>query len=283
MPGIICKERKDSGRMAVGEDRLVETKWDVFKRRGDDASPMDRYAAELALLNASSFTVPDPDYGDALYRFEWDLEPIDSHLSLGLVRYHRLEPIDNVPPPVDGLGELSFEVFADSQHIQQSLETIETQSTGAGGYPFDGAINVDPSTCTIHGTDILTPRLQFREAHTFPLAMITPAWIRMISGVVGKVNLGTFRTFETGEIMLVGLQGAPNYVKKTLKVNYVFDASPNRTNIVIGGVPAISQKRGHDYLWATYVVSDDFLPQAVQANVERVYHYTNYAVLGIGS
>ncbi len=61
---------------------------------------------------------------------------------------------------------------------------------------------------------------------------------------------------------------------------------PSAYNIVAGNI-VIPVKRGWDYLWFRYADAEDdsakvMVKRPVSAHLERVFDYTNFALLGIG-
>ncbi len=136
--------------------------------------------------------------------------------------------------------------------------------------------------------DILVPRLQFTIPRYYPIQIVSADWIKALAFLTGTVCLHRFMSFDIGEIMLLGVEGAPNFDKQRMELTLHFDTSPNVTGIDIAaadGTIEIDEKRGFDYLWLAYNKDSDadrlgITP--VQANVERVYRYEDWSILGFG-
>jgi len=71
------------------------------------------------------------------------------------------------------------------------------------------------------------------------------------------------------------------------EVTFKWAASPNKTDIKIGGI-TVPSKEGWHYLWVRYRDKDDqaakeLVKDPVAAYVEQVYEYSDFSQLGIGA
>lgn len=284
MPIIALEDvtsRRLSSRLTAPSE---ERDWNLMQRGGTD--PIDMDAAEIALLSFSPFAVTTLDQ-EILIRSDWNLEPNGRRWAKGTVVYTPYDPANGDGPQAE--GDVSFVVSGDSTHIQTALKTSgKYVKQGETPADFQGALNVD-SDGNVGGTDIVARHLTFPETHYQPFDVVTPAWIKTMASIVGCMNDAPFRSFNRGELLLVGLSGSKNYEKKRWDITYSFDASPNVSNLQIGEI-VVEQKLGHDYLWVRYKKKSQavggrklILPQPIQANVEQVYQFADFSRMGIGT
>jgi hypothetical protein len=286
---IIVQESEDSRARSGGDEETTERRYDIFWRDAEGAlQSFDDVQAEAALIVQTPVAIPSTISVEPLFRQSWRITFEDATLAKAVVSYAPEDP--SVTPGQPGVDQYSFGVTAETTHINYGYATVKKTKYLNIFDPidFNGAINVGKDGRP-EGVDVVTPRLQWQITRYFPLAQITPAWIKTAANIVGTVNLNTFRTFATGELMLVGLSGAPDFKRKVWEITYTFDCSPNIEGIVFGDLEPVD-KRGFDYLWIKYLIQMDdsdpqkeLMPRPAQVNVERVYQYRDYSVLGIGS
>ena len=183
-----------------------------------------------------------------------------------------------------GLVSLEFEVGTQSSKIMQSLATVAAYAEpGLTAPNFYGAINVGRNG--VEGVEIEIPTYEFSETWriTDQQALGYGATLYQIAGTV---NNASFRGFAPGEVLFRGANGRRTR-EDAWELTYRFAASPNAQGLAVGNITGIS-KRGWDYLWCTYVDSEDtaamrLVKKPTAAYVEQVYRYTNFELLGIGT
>ena len=261
-------ERFESQRVSRGPDASAELSFTI-------EGAADATAALDALESAA------PVSYDFLPRGTLTVEPLGETMWLGTVRY-ALE--SSTEPQPTGGSTFSFDTGGGTQHITQSLATVGSYSTPSGIAPdYKGAIGVTKDN--VAGVDIKVPLYQFQETHYLDDADVTNAYKGTLFSLTGKVNNATFKGFAAGECLFLGATGTKRN-SEDWEITYRFAASPNRSNITIGGITGIN-KKGWEYLWVRYEdVKDEtagrIVKQPQSAYVEKVYEEGDFSALGIG-
>jgi hypothetical protein len=223
-----------------------------------------------------------PATHDGLNRQSIDLEPVfvdtvtESGIWTATVRYGRIQPIQ-----IGDDGEWSFDTAGGTQHITQSLGTVnrypDTSPDCKGAIGYDGE--------RVEGGDISVPVFNFSETHRFSASTVNPAYRIALYRLTGKTNDAAWRGFAAGEVLFQGVSGSYRSGDDVVELTFRFAASPNRTNINVGGI-TVSSKKGWDYMWVRYadnVDGDNIVKQPVAVYVERVYEEGDFGGLGIGA
>jgi len=204
----------------------------------------------------------------------------------------------------DAGGIYSFDTGGGTEHITQSLST-------KGPFPptaafFNGAIGFDGQR--VQGVDITVPVFNFTVDVTLSPEVVTPAYIRKLMDLTGKVNSDPFKvrllgvvaqetpTWEPGEVLFLGAAGARESFKPTgeevptdgrgdWKITLRFSAIPNRKNFSVGDFN-VPLKNGWDYLWIAYEDDVDAkaftrIKKASAVYVEKVYETAAFKDLGL--
>jgi hypothetical protein len=227
---------------------------------------------------------------DGLYRQNIDLEEVvvDSTAGTGTwvvtVRYGKR-------PTAIGEYSTSFDTSGGTQHITQAIKHMiwEACPPHTAAANFKGAIGV--SSSGVAGVDVIVPSFAWSETHTLTNAQVNQyksAWYTL----TGSVNNAPFRTFDIGEVKLLGVSGTRrNETEWSITVK--FAASPNVTDFCADWPADIKPtkpifKRGWEYAWVEY--SDDvdvgavaFVKRPKSVHVEQVSPTGDLRTLGIGS
>jgi hypothetical protein len=192
------------------------------------------------------------------------------------VRYGKKEPKET------GQSTYSFDTGGGTTHITQSLETVASYAPPVEDPPdFKGAIGV--SIDSVEGIDVTIPVFNFKETHYIPAALVTPAYKVALFQLTGKVNAAPFKGFAPGEVLFLGASGSQRGTEDW-EITFSFAASPNVTDLRVGDITGID-KKGWEYLWVRYAEAEDadvLVKQPAAVYVERVYEYSDFALLGIG-
>lgn len=182
----------------------------------------------------------------------------------------------------------SWDTGGGKTKITQAIEQTHYDSAaglfgGRTAPDFSLAINVD-SNNEVAGLDIVIPRLNWQETHSFPASSITTNWVRDVARNTGKTNDDEFRGFAPGEVLFLGASGS--YSDNNVAVTYKFEASENMEDINIGGDVTVTEKKGHEYLWCHYFEVEDpaakeLVPTVGAAYVAKVYESFSFSDLGI--
>jgi len=233
----------------------------------------DDLLAKFHLAAASPLTY------DGLFRQSYSISQVGDNLWEGVV------PYGTEKPPETGDSSYSFDTGGGTQHITQSIETIQKKAPPGKTAPdFKGAIGV--TTDSVEGVDVVTPVYNWTETHFIANDAVTQAYKAKLFNLTGRVNDGTFRGFAAGEVLFQGASGSKRG-KDDHEITFRFAASPNVTSLTIGDITGID-KKGWEYLWVRYEDSDDatakrMVKKPLAAYVEKVYEDGDFSELGIGT
>jgi len=116
---------------------------------------------------------------------------------------------------------------------------------------------------------------------------VTQAYKGTLFRLTGKVNSGSWKGFNEGEVLFLGASGSRRGTNadSDWEITFRFAASPNVTGLSVGSINGIA-KKGWEYLWVRYADQEDtsantIVKRPVAAYVERVYDEGNFGGLGI--
>jgi hypothetical protein len=248
-------------------DRSAELTF-IVKGTGDDA------AARTELLAHA------PASHNGLDRDEVEVEEIGDQLWLGQVRY-RKAGFSIIEFPATGDFDESFETGGGTQHLTQSISTVHKYPS-SGAPDFQGAIGATDSG--VEGVDVTVRVFNFTRTHYLEDSFVDAhraAWYAL----TGRVNNASFKGYDAGELLLLGVSGGRRRGMDDWEITFRFAASPNRTNLSVGPLTGIDRK-GWEYLWVLYEDAEDtgakrLVKRPVAAYVEKVYEEGDFSLLGI--
>ena len=177
---------------------------------------------------------------------------------------------------------VSFDCGGGTMHLTHSYGQRRVYGTKEAG----GAIGWNGKTgaeMAITGVDV--PTAQLRETYTrvMKLSKITTSFKRKVAKLVGKVNSGSFKGWNRGEVMFLGMSYSCPAKKSTkVTVTFNFAVQVNEEATVCGQQVA---KQGFEYAWglSSAAVSSTGAPMAsVEAiYVDQVCQYDSFAALGL--
>ena len=267
---ITVSEKFESRRSTKGENPSAEL---VYTVRGTNDDLAARAAAEAE----------SPANYDGLPRQTVSVEPVGFELWEATARYGRAQ---GGGFPQTGESVFTFDTGGGTQHITQSKQTVASHAApGTNAPDFQGAVGVTADG--VEGVDITVPVYQFSETHYLPDAVVTQGYKGTLFSLTGRVNAGSFRGFNAGEVLFLGATGSKRGTDPDAdwEITFRFAASPNATGISVGPIGGIS-KKGWEYLWVRYADQEDasshaIVKRPVAAYVERVYDEGNFGALGI--
>lgn len=147
----------------------------------------------------------------------------------------------------------------------------------------------DAPTCGINdgeGVDVIMPVGHFSETHYMSPTRCTNSYRRTLTGLVGKINRGTFRGFGEGEVLFLGATGSRTG-NEMYQITYNFAVGQDETGIEIGDITGI-RKGAWDIIWCQYTeqensARDEVVRKVKAVHVEQVYRYDDFGKLGIGN
>jgi hypothetical protein len=194
-------------------------------------------------------------------------------------------PLEYVDPPQAGDSTFSFDTGGGTQHITQSIATLNKYISSGTPPDFKGAIGVTADN--VEGVDITVPVYNFSETHYIDPDDVDDAYKGAIFNLTGKVNNAPFRGLAAGECLFLGASGSRRGrgADDPWEITYRFAGSPNRTGLSIGGISGIN-KKGWEYLWVRYQdtvddLSNHLVKQPLAVYVEKVYEEGDFTTLGI--
>lgn len=273
---ITCEEKYESRSMTDGQSAEL-----LFIIKGTSHE-----ADALAALDASA-----TEWYYGLLRQPLDIEPIhvdttkdDASIWLGTARYQN-PSYQQQEPPATGDSSFSFDTSGGTQHITQSLSTINRYAPSGKTAPdHKGAIGV--TSDSVEGVDITTPVYTWSETHYLSDSVMTLGYRGSLFSLTGRVNSASFKGMAADECLFLGAAGSQRGSGEDWEINFRFAGSPNKTNITIGTITGIA-KKGWEYLWVEY--ANDLDPAAkrmvktpLAAHVEKVYEDGDFSILEIG-
>lgn len=194
-------------------------------------------------------------------------------------------PFEYQQPPETGDSSFAFDTGGGTQHITQSLATVQRYAASGTAPDFRGAIGVTHDN--VEGVDITVPVYQFSETHYLPASQVTQSYKAALFQLTGKVNSDSFRGLAAGECLFLGASGSRRGTgpDDDWEITFRFAGSPNRTNLTIGSITGID-KKGWEYLWVRYADAEDtasktLVKQPVAVYIEKVYQEASFSGLGI--
>lgn len=256
-------ERPQSRESEVGEQKSYVERVYTATGSNDDSAI---HAAVAGMLPATYLGLPLASYRiSPIGNGNWDVA----------ARYDSREPLESS-------SSYTFDTGGGTQHITQSLQTVQAKAAGGGTAPdFQQAISV--TTDSVEGVDITVPIYTFTETHMIFDSLVTQAYKLTLFNLTGRTNNAAFKGFAAGEVLFLGASGSKR--GNTLwEITFRFAASPNVSGLTLGSITGIN-KKGWEYLWVRYADAEDqkvLVKQPIAAYVERVYESGNFAGLGIG-
>lgn len=247
-----------------GQDATVEQQW-MLQGTADDCVAKD-------ILKAAS-----PAIYDGLVRQSWRVEPEGHLLWRGTVQYGRFSrPQQEGDPP-----KITFDTGGGTIHVVNGSQVGAYAPSGMTSIPAWGLVGVTKDG--VEGVDIPAREFHWSETHILPIAYVSHDYAKTLYELTATVNSTAWRAYEAGEVLFKGASGSARDAD-TCEITYSFAASPNLTNLTVGGVTVLS-KQGWDYLWVRYddELNDNVVTKKVRmAYVHRVIERTDFSLLGIG-
>ena len=267
-PNIKITELWDSGRTTFGKVDNTELRY-LVTGSGDETE-----VREVVLATAPGII------GDGDCRAECRPESLEV-MPLGNGAWECTMPYQGFEDET----QYTFETGGATAHVTQSLQTIAKYAAAGQTAPdFFGAIGVNGDS--IQGTDVTVPVYNFTETRKMFASTVTPQYKLALFMATGKTNNATFKGFAPGEVLFLGASGSKTGINHW-EIAYKFAASPNVTNLDVGGI-TVASKKGWEYLWVRFRDADDgaaktLVKRPTAAYVERVYESADFSTLGIGT
>ena len=285
-------EKFNSPRLTTGRKSSAEGRWWITGTGDENAAKAALCAAAPASIGGAAevtMTTPTGTVLLAVWPFlvssDVTVEQVAPGIWDGIVTYSTWgEQQKKKDPPATGDAIFDFDTTGGTQHITQSLKTLNKYPATAPY--FQGAIGVTHDN--VEGVDITVPIYQFAETHIFPADAVTMEYRGKLFYLTGKVNKAPFKGCKAGECLFLGASGSLQVsgAIRQWEIAFKFAASPNAENLTVGPITGIN-KKGWEYLWVRYEDDEDdkakvLVKRPTAAYVEKVYEEGDFSEMGIG-
>lgn len=239
--------------------------------------------SEEAALSAVYEQVEKTNNGLPLYSLEIDSRKTENTFQVNVI--YKDEEDSGAGSDDDDDDEEATESFdcgGGTKHMLYSLG----QRKAYGDKDAGGAIGWNGKTgddCAIAGVDV--PTAQLRETYTkqMRISRLNTGFKRKVASLVGKVNAGSFKGWNSGEVMFLGMSySTPAKKAKKVTVSFNFAIQPNESGVKVGGKSV--SKKGFEYVWAiSRTVARNGTPKLEVEGiyVDQVCDYASFSGLGL--
>ena len=178
----------------------------------------------------------------------------------------------------DDEATMNFDCSAGTRHMTQAIEqTCVYAGSGESKDSSDEASAVpigwngkDGSESEAAGVDVSIGELRETYTKTMSKSKVTgTSWKRKVAELVGKVNSGSFKGWNAGEVMFLGCSySAPSKGSKKVSVSFHFAIRLNESKATVAG-QNIGSKKGFEYLWA--LTDDEVRDGERKRKVRKIY------------
>lgn len=178
----------------------------------------------------------------------------------------------------DDEATMNFDCSAGTKHMTQAIEQTcvyagsgdsKDSSDEASAVPI-GWNGKDGSESEAAGVDVSIGELRETYTKTMSKSKVTgTSWKRKVAELVGKVNSGSFKGWNAGEVMFLGCSySAPSKGSKKVSVSFHFAIRLNESKATVAG-QNIGSKKGFEYLWA--LTDDEVRDGERKRKVRKIY------------
>ena len=178
----------------------------------------------------------------------------------------------------DDEATMNFDCSAGTKHMTQAIEQTcvyagsgesKESSSEASAVPI-GWNGKDGSESEAAGVDVSIGELRETYTKTMSKSKVTgTSWKRKVAELVGKVNSGSFKGWNAGEVMFLGCSySAPSKGSKKVSVSFHFAIRLNESKATVAG-QNIGSKKGFEYLWA--LTDDEVRDGERKRKVRKIY------------
>lgn len=221
--------------------------------------------------------------GRVLVRSGVEVDPVDGRkLWMGRADYSLPELEQNRPFPEVGDREISVRIVGESQTLRHSYFQRRWNIAENDFTDFSEGGPINDAGDGPEGCEVLRPSCGFTERWILAEETVDADWVRAMSRIVGRTNDATFRGFEAGELLLLGIE-ARSRPGGDYEAHYSWAVKPNIEELPIAGI-TITDVEGWTYVWVKTeksVIADKVRHKATDVVIEQVYLKANYGELGI--
>ncbi len=253
----------------------VETMWHIFGASDE----IEAYTALTTVPVPAIYTTPS---GRICYLETVEMKDVfESSDALRLTHSANCKYVYKKP---DDQVDYEFEAGSQTVTLTNALETLAYTGGGRTAPDFRSGINVS-SEGKIQGIDIEQPKFSFSLTISWPKAMITRAYQLTVSSMVGTTNNATYFDLPRGSVKFLGGRGRTQGAR--FPITYQFEFSRPEGAFTVGDVSI----PGREGWWYTDIFRASIADASAGKKVEfphsvylhRVYPYTDFAALGLGT
>lgn len=175
---------------------------------------------------------------------------------------------------MDAQHEFSYQ--APTAHIEYALSTTSYPRSGTTAPNFGNRIRVkyDGPDMVVEGIDLQAGTTTDSWTLTAPYGFIGPAYRDLVVSLMGQVNSQPFAGRPIGTMRFVQCSSTIQY-RKSVRLQWGFQFSENRTGVVIGGI-TVANIGGHQIWWTLDDKQLDAAAKKIVLRERAVYVQTVY-------
>lgn len=180
----------------------------------------------------------------------------------------------------DGSGSVELDAFdcsASTVHINTALSQRKSSGAPDAGLLI-GWNGRSGDAMQVAGVDIVSPVMRETYTRVFRKSKLSTSFKRRIGKLTGKVNSGSFRGWNDGEVLFLGATYSAPDGEGNVAVTFNFSIIPNGT-VSVGDLSLF--KDGHDYAWTISETTYDNSGNP-QVKVKGLYSATVYGRASFG-
>lgn len=183
-------------------------------------------------------------------------------------------------PPITDVG-YAIDCTMTTAHIEQCNNNDQRKDHESPDPGFLIGWNFKTETGRdVKGVDIQVPVVRETYTRDISIATITDTYINQIAKVTGKINRGSFKGWEAGEVLFLGPECNGEVKDKKLVMKFHFLIKTNEPNFKYMGETV--NKPGHAYLWSfPEYEKDTGNLKKVHVYASDIYPSADFSVLGL--
>lgn len=249
----------------------------------------DQDASELDALNAIREVAPGTVGVASVQSFEID-EMFDlAHYKVS-VEYGNESSSSSGSSDTDEEEEptVSFNCGGGTRHVTTAIKQTMARKSNAPAVDIGNGINWNGQygdNSEFAGVDVPSADLQETYTKVMKISSLTTAFRRKVAGLVGCVNVNTFKGWEPGEVMFLGCSfSGVDRARERVSVSFNFSIKPNEKNVKLEDIP-LGNVAGWDYVWTlkpkTTWSNNSVKTELQYAFVAQVAPRKNFSALGL--
>ena len=183
---------------------------------------------------------------------------------------------------------VSFNCGGGTRHVTTAIKQMMACKSNAPTIDIGNGINWNGQygdNSEFAGVDVPSADLQETYTKVMKISSLTTAFRRKVAGLVGCVNVNTFKGWEPGEVMFLGCSfSGVDRARERVSVSFNFSIKPNEKNVKLEDIP-LGNVAGWDYVWTlkpkTTWSNNSVKTELQYAFVAQVAPRKNFSALGL--